>query len=171
MASDNVAYLAMSLDGFLAGPDGSVSFLDDFASDDYGFHDFVAGVGALAMGSTTYEQVLGVGWPYGTLPTLVLTSRDLPKAEGADITFSSEPTGDAIRSFAETTDGRLWIVGGGKVVADGLNAGAIDTIELYVMPLLLGGGTPIAAEAFDGLLTLRESNAFSNGVVKLTYAT
>jgi len=171
MASDVVAYVAVSLDGFIAESDGSVAFLDDFGSDEYKFHDFIDGVGALVMGSATYEQVVGFGWPYGEIPALVLTSRDLPVAEGATIDFSSERTGEAIRSYSSVTEKRVWVVGGGKVVTAALQSGAIDTLELYLMPVALGRGVPLFTEPCEGPLTLVESQDFSNGVVKLVYTT
>ena len=169
MASEVVAYVAVSLDGYIAAEDGSVAFLDDYGTDEFDFHGFFSSVGAVVMGSATYEQVLGWGWPYGDTPGLILTTRDLPVADGADLTFSSEPTGDAIRSYAGITDERLWIVGGGRVIVDGMNAGAIDALELYVMPRILGSGIPLVPEPFDGSLSLVESHAYSNGVVRLIY--
>lgn len=104
MASGVVAYLAVSLDGYIVESDGAVSFLDDLASGEFGFHDFIAGVGAAVMGSTTYEQVLGFGWPYAGTPTLVLTRRELDTPDGANITFSTERTEDAINAFCAKTD-------------------------------------------------------------------
>lgn len=171
MASDVVAYLAVSLDGFIAESDGAVTFLDDFGSEEFKFHDFIDGVGALVMGSTTYEQVVGFGWPYGEIPSLVLTSRDLPIAEGANVEFSSERTGDAIRSYSRVTDKRVWVVGGGKVVTAALQSGVVDSLELYLMPVALGRGVPLFTEPCEGPLTLVESQVYSNGVVKLVYTT
>jgi dihydrofolate reductase len=170
MATDVVAYLAISIDGFIAGSDGAVTFLDDFGSEEFGFHDFISDIGATVMGSTTYEQVLGFGWPYGETPTLVLTSRELEVADGATVTFSSERTGEAIRSFARETDKRVWIIGGGKVVTAALQSGVVDTLELYIMPVALGQGVPLFTEPCEGPLTLIETKAFSNGVVKLVYS-
>ncbi len=170
MASDVVAYLAVSIDGFIAESDGTVAFLDEFGSDEYQFDEFISGVGAAIMGSTTYEQVIGFGWPYGDTPTLVLTSRELDTPEGASVTFSSERTGDAIRTFAKDTDKRVWIIGGGKVVTAALQAGVVDTLELYIMPVALGQGFPLFTEPCEGPLTLVETTAFTNGVVKLVYS-
>jgi dihydrofolate reductase len=170
MATDVVAYLAVSLDGFIAEADGTVSFLDDFGSDEFGYDDFFAGVGAAVMGSATYEQVVGFGWPYGDMPTLVLTSRNIDVPEGANITFSSERTGDAMGVFCATVTKRVWVIGGGKVVTAALQAGAVDTLELYVMPVVLGKGVPLFTEPCEGPLELVESMAFSNGVVKLVYS-
>ena len=169
MATGTIAYVAVSLDGYIAAEDGSVGFLDAYGDADFGFKEFFDSIGGVVMGSTTYEQVLGWGWPYGDTPGLILTTRDLDVADGADLTFSDDDTGDAIRAFAATTAKRLWIVGGGRVIIDGMNSGAIDSLELYVMPDILGAGVPLFPEAFHGTLTLTDSHAFANGVVRLRY--
>ncbi len=169
MATDTIAYVAVSLDGYIAGDGGTVDFLESYGSDEYDFHGFMAQIGGLVMGAATYEQIVGWGWPYGEVPGLVLTNRDLPIAEGAEIEFASGDTGDEIRAYAEKTSDRVWVVGGGRVIVDGMNAGAIDVLEMYVMPVALGAGVPLFPDVFSGTLTLEESKAFSNGVVMLRY--
>lgn len=171
MASQVVAYVAVSLDGYIAGADGSVGFLEQFGTDEYGFHGFFDSVDAVVMGSTTYEQILGFGWPYGDKPGLVLTTRDLETPEGPTISFSEEPTGEAIRDYARTFERRLWVVGGGRVITEGLCDGAIDVLEMFVMPVALGSGVPLFVSPYNGRLDLAESQAFSNGVVRLVYST
>ena len=143
MPAETIAYLAVSIDGYIAADDGAVAFLEEFGSDEYDFPGFLDGVGSLVMGAATYEQILGWGWPYGGLPAVVLTHRELPSAEGASVTFSAVSTGRAIRSLAADTTERVWIVGGGEVVTSGLEAGAIDVLELYVIPVALGSGVPL----------------------------
>ena len=106
-------YLAQSLDGYLAEADGGIDWLEDYEGEaelagadllDGSYEEFIAGIGALAMGSATYEFVLGVGsWPYEGLPTWVFTSRELPAMEGADIRFAS---GDVAPHHAELTAAR-----------------------------------------------------------------
>jgi len=171
MASEVIAYVAVSLDGYIAAEGGSVDFLTEFGSDEYGYDEFIQSVGAVAMGSTTYEQILAWGWPYGSTPGLVLTSRTLGTAEEPEITFSSKDTGEAIATYAEGVTSRLWVVGGGDVISAGLAEGAIDTLELYVMPVVLGSGVPLFTQAYEGPLDLVENVAFSNGVTKLLYST
>ncbi|MFV1999270.1 MAG: dihydrofolate reductase family protein [Acidimicrobiia bacterium] len=171
MASEVIAYVAVSLDGYIAGEGGTVDFLAEFGSDEYEFDEFMESVGAVVMGSTTYEQILGWGWPYGSTPGLVLTSRSLEIAEEPEITFSARATGEAITAYAEGVTTRLWVVGGGDVITAGLAEGAIDTLELYVMPLVLGSGVPLFTEPYEGPLDLVENVAFDNGVVKLVYST
>lgn len=171
MASEIIAYVAVSLDGFIAGDGGSVDFLEQFGTDEYGFHEFFDSIDAVIMGSATYEQILGFGWPYGDTSGLVLTSRDLDVPADTDIRFSSHPTGIAIREYAADFERRVWVVGGGVVITEGLLEAAIDTLEMYVMPVALGSGTPLFASAYSGPLELVESRTFSNNVAKLVYAT
>ena len=145
MASQVIAYVAMSIDGYIAGDEGSVGFLDQFGSDEYGFHEFFDSIDAVVMGSATYEQILGFGWPYGDTPGLVLTTRSLDTPVGPAISFSAEPTGAAIRAYADSFDRRVWVVGGGEVITEGLIQGSIDVLEAYVMPVALGSGVPLFA--------------------------
>lgn len=171
MPTEVIAYVAVSLDGYIAGDGGTVDFLEQFGSDEYEFHEFLDGIDAVVMGSATYEQILGFGWPYEDIPGLVLTTRTLDTPDGPSITFSTEPTGTAIRNFARSYDRRVWVVGGGNVITEGLLQGAIDTLELYVMPIVLGSGVPLFTSEYGGRLELAESKTFSNGVVKLVYST
>jgi dihydrofolate reductase len=171
MSAEVIAYVAVSLDGYLAGDDGAVDFLEQFGTDEYGYHQFFDSIDALVMGSATYEQILGFGWPYGNTPGLVLTTRKLDTPESAEISFSDEPTGIAIRRYADVHDGRVWAVGGGKVITEGLIQGAIDVLEIYVMPVVLGSGVPLFSSPYNSRLDLVDTAAFSNGVVKLVYST
>lgn len=170
MSAEVIAYVAVSLDGYIAGDGGTVGFLEEFGSDEYNFHGFMDSIGALVMGSATYEQILDFGWPYGDLPGLVLTTRTLEVPEGVDITFSSGPTAEAIRDFANTAEKRVWVVGGGKVITDGLIGGGIDILELYVMPTALGSGVPLFSEPYGGPLRVTDQATYNNGAVKLVYA-
>lgn len=170
--TDVVASLALSIDGYVAEVDGSVGFLEKYPIEDFDFDSFVDGIGALIMGSTSYVQAVEWGWMWGDRPTMVLTTRtDLPVPNGADIRFAATPTAAAIRSFSAETPKRLWVFGGGKVVTDGLVGGAIDTLDITVMPEALGSGIPLFADAYDGPMRLIESVAYPNGAFRLVYDT
>ena len=169
---DVVASLAVSLDGYIAEADGSVGFLEKYPIEDYDFDSFVDSVGALIMGSTSYLQAAGWGWMWGDRPTMVLTTRtDLPVPDGADIRFAALPTATAIRAFSAETPKRLWVFGGGKVVTDGLIGGAINTLDITLMPEALGGGIPLFSDAYDGPMRLVESVPYPNGAFRLVYDT
>ncbi len=117
-------YTAMSLDGFIATTDDSLEWLfslGDIAETSY--PDFIRDVGALAMGSVTYEWMLrhAVGpealrpepWPYSQ-PVWVFTTRSLPAVSGADIRFASGDVRPIHAEMVRAANGKnVWIVGGG----------------------------------------------------------
>ena len=142
-ATPVVLYCACSLDGFIAATDGSVGWLDQFSAEgeDYGYAGFLAGVGALVMGSRTYEQVLGFGkWPYADLPCFVTTSRELPVPCGADVRFRAGDDLGALAAESRTAarSRAVWLVGGAALARSMLGAGVVDTLDLALMPVLLG---------------------------------
>jgi len=170
--NDVVASLAVTLDGFVCRDDGSVDYLEKYPIEEFDFAGFLEGIGALIMGSTSYIQAVEWGWMWSDRPTMVLTSRtDLPVPEGADIRFSSQPTAEVIRSFAAETPKRLWVFGGGKVITDGLRGGAIDTLDITVMPEAIGSGIPLFAAAYEGPMKLLDATVYANGAVRLVYDT
>jgi dihydrofolate reductase len=155
-------YTATSIDGFIADANNSLDWLFQFGSDPDdveggapGYAGFIAQVGALAMGSTTYEWILNHEdllahpdrWPY-TQPTWVFSSRSLPRVDGADLRFVS---GDVAAVHAEMTAAsggqNVWLVGGGDLVGQFHDQGLLDEIILTVMPVFLGGGAPLLPRA------------------------
>jgi dihydrofolate reductase len=149
-------FTATTIDGFIADPDNSLQWLFDVEDDPEGnpFPSFFAGVGAFAMGATTYEWILDhealldhpAKWQesYGSTPAWVFTHRDLPPIPGADLHFVS---GDVRPVHAEMTaaaGGRnLWVVGGGELAGLFADAGLLDELVLAVAPVTLGAGAPL----------------------------
>lgn len=141
-------YVASTIDGFIADEHDDLSWLLQFGMEDFseGYDRFFAEVGALVLGSTTYEWVLreGGGWPYGSVPTWVLTHRELEVPEGADVRFVSgpvEPVADAAVAAAGSRN--VWVIGGGPVAAQFLQAGRLDELLITYMPVALGRGRPL----------------------------
>jgi dihydrofolate reductase len=147
-------YTATSLDGFIATEDDSLDWL--FALGEIGetsYQEFIAGIGAIAMGSTTYEWIvrhgdevvaeLGSPWPY-TQPAWIFTHRELPRVEGADIRFVQgdvRPVHDAMRAVAG--DKNIWIAGGGDLAGQFYDAGLLDEMIVQVGAVTLGRGKPL----------------------------
>jgi len=147
-------YTATSLDGFIATEDDSLDWLFPLGDvGDTSYPAFIADVGALAMGSTTYEWMMrhvddvvaevGSPWPY-TQPAWIFTSRKLPTIEGADIHFVQ---GDVQAVHAEMRkaagDKNIWIVGGGDLAGQFFDAGLLDEIIVQVGSVTLGKGKPL----------------------------
>jgi dihydrofolate reductase len=147
-------YTATSLDGFIADPDNSLSWLFTRKRDPNGplnYDEFIAGVGALAMGSTTYEWILDhesadkepAKWPYD-IPCWVFTHRQLPVVPDARIEFTSADVKVVHREMVAAAGERnLWIVGGGDLAGQFADAGLLDEVIVSIAPVTLGGGAPL----------------------------
>lgn len=171
MSGARVAYIAASLDGFIARADGSVDWLDRFQGADYGYDAFLAGVELLVMGRATYDQLMRFGaWPYAGKHCLVLSRRGLAAAPAGVEAW----TGDAASLAAHLValDQRVWVMGGGKLIAGLLAEGAITELDLFVMPELLGRGIPLFAGGHPPAMSVRlmETQNWPNGAVRLRYA-
>ncbi|WP_341251723.1 dihydrofolate reductase family protein [Euzebya pacifica] len=166
---------ATTLDGYLADDHDSLDWLfvqdiDEEGPNNHGA--FMEGVGSLVMGATTYLWVLdhlatsGEAWPYASLPSWVMTHRDLPTPDGADIRFATADDEMAVKAvhadLVEAADGKdVWVVGGGALAADFAAAGLLDDIVVSIAPVTLGSGRPLLPRPFDlELLELDRNRAF-----------
>lgn len=166
-----IAYIAVSADGYIADAGGGLDWLAAYDARAYGYDAFLASVGTIVMGRATYDEVLRQGaWPYPGKTAFVLTSRALPEP----------PAGADVRAFADVrelaaairTPGGpdVWIEGGGRTLRGLLDLGAVDRLDLFVIPVLLGDGTALFPRAGTRRsLTLESTRAFPDGVVALSY--
>lgn len=160
-------YTASSLDGFIADEQNSLDWLFPQEQDESGplnYDDFFAGIGAVVMGSTTYEWVLGYEdgkWPYD-LPAWVMTSRDLPKAADT-VRFASGDVRSVHEQMTAAADGKdLWVVGGGELAGQFADAGLLDELIVYYAPVTLGAGAPLLPRKLDlRLEELAQNKAFA----------
>jgi dihydrofolate reductase len=137
-----VLYIAASLDGRIATADGGVGWLDPFAAVDSGYEDFMADVGSVVLGRSTYDQALTFDpWPYPRQRTVVLTHRPLEPDPPARVEADDGSDLPALlaRLRAETP-GRVLLVGGGEAVGAFLDADLVGELLLFVMPVILGAG-------------------------------
>lgn len=143
-------YTATTIDGFIADSDNSLDWL--FAvedSRDNPFGDFFAGVGAFAMGATTYAWVREhepTSWQefYGDVPAWVFTHRSPPPIPGAALSFVSGDVRPVHAAMTVAAAGKnIWIVGGGDLAGAFADAGLLDELILGVAPVTLGAGAPL----------------------------
>jgi len=144
-------YTATSVDGFIATEDDSLEWLFPLGDiNDTSYPDFIAKVGALAMGSTTYEWMLrhavkveggtGAPWPYKQ-PTWVFTHRRLQAVKNADIRFVQGGVADVHAEMIEAAAGKnIWVVGGGDLAGQFYDAGLLDEAVIQVASVTLGKG-------------------------------
>ena len=163
-------YMAVSLDGFIASPDGSVRWLEAYDPYEVGFGEFLASVDAIVMGRRSYDQMLAFGpWPYGGKRTIVVTRRPLNAA-----TPDTEATADAVADLADRlaaeSAGDVWIFGGGEIARAFLAAGRLDTLELCIVPVLIGDGIALFGPGIPPRgLCLTMTQPYANGLVRLDY--
>jgi dihydrofolate reductase len=175
-------YTASSLDGFIATVDHSLLWLFQLGDiNDTGYPDFIKQVGALAMGSSTYEWMLrhvlkqggndGAPWPY-TQPTWVFSTRPQPGIPGADLRFVQGDVRPVHEQMRGAAGGRnIWLVGGGDLVGQFHDAGLLDEIIVQVGSVTLGAGKPLLPRqiAFPPLKLL-SARAIGPGFAELRYA-
>jgi dihydrofolate reductase len=167
-------FVAATLDGFIADPDDGLEWLFAFNDSVPGvYEEFIAGVGAVAMGSGTYDFMLRESpdsWPYDDLAAWVFTSRELPGYEGADVRFVDGAPRDHAAAMREAAgDRHVWLVGGGRLAAQFVADGLLDELWVCVMPVVLGEGIPLFAGGVPGELELTSTRTFPRGVVELRY--
>jgi dihydrofolate reductase len=165
-------YTATSLDGFVADENHSLDWLFTRQQDRSGalnYADFIAQVGAIAMGSTTYEWILDHdragkdpvdwNWPY-EVPSWVFTHRELRVVPAADIKYVSGDVAPVHAEMAAAAAGRnVWIVGGADLAGQFADAGLLDEVIVYVAPVALGAGAPLLPRRLE----LRPEEISRNG--------
>lgn len=141
-------YIATSIDGFIAGPDGDLDWLDSVPNpdeNDYGFAAFMGTVDALLMGRRTFETVCGFegDWPYEK-PVFVLsnTLSSVPEHLQGKAEIVSGSVAEALQHVRNRGHQHIY-VDGGKVIQGCLAEGLVDEMILFRLPVLLGGGTPL----------------------------
>ncbi|WP_040339773.1 dihydrofolate reductase family protein [Candidatus Blastococcus massiliensis] len=177
-------FLGMSVDGFIARLDGTLSFLDadgggppddgnaplpdDGAGGDFGFGEFVSGVDALVMGRSTYEFIAPFAeWPYQGRPVHVLSTTLEPGADPRTTVHRS--LDEAVAALAAAGARRVY-VDGGRTVHAFLRAGLITDLTLSRVPVLIGTGlTPFGELAADIPLEHVRTQSFPGGMVQSTY--
>jgi dihydrofolate reductase len=154
-----VYYTATTLDGFLADQDNSLQWLFEVedaepAEGGLAYPDFIAGVGAMVMGATTYEWLQAheqlVEQPgkwrewYGERPCVVFSHRELPLPAGAPVTLASGDVRPVHERLLAAAGGRdLWVMGGGELAGQFADHGLLDEIVATVAPVTLGAGAPL----------------------------
>lgn len=174
-------YTATTLDGFIATEDDSLDWLFALGEpEEPSYPAFIAQVGALAMGSTTYEWLLrnaeqvaaqmGSPWPYQQ-PSWVFSKRTLAPVAGADIRFAA---GDVRRVHeqmrAAAGDKNIWVVGGGDLAGQFYDAGLLDELIVQIGSATLGSGKPLfPRRVSNSALRLVSARQMGTGFVELRY--
>jgi len=170
-------FIAASLDGFIARPNGDIEWLHKEAyttadGDDFGYTEFMANIDALVMGRNSFEKVLNFpSWPYNDTPVVVLSSRkiDIPAELKGRVEVMDTPPDQLIAALSARGKKHLYI-DGGVTIQRFLCADLIDEITLTQIPVLLGDGLPLfTALGREIALELIKSRSADNGFVQSQY--
>ena len=168
-----ILYIAASLDGFIAGSDGDISWLDKYqgGEEDYGYNDFYKNVGTSIMGANTYEKALTLkGGIDNNMPTYVITHKKLQTSADARITLYSGKLPELINKIQQKTEKNIWLVGGGQLTQSFLKEDLIYEIILSTIPLILGEGISLFGSTRKEInLMPTNTKSYQSGIVQTQY--
>jgi dihydrofolate reductase len=170
----NYVYVGASLDGYIAGPNDELDWLDEWShpdDGDYGYGEFMEGIDALLLGRRSFDVVLGFGeWHY-TVPAFVLsnTLTEVPEALSDRVQLCRGPLPDVLEQMAAQGFENVYL-DGANVVQQALAAGLVDELIVTRLPIILGGGISLfgpldSALRFDHV----DTTVFKSGLVKSHY--
>ena len=162
--------VAVSLDGFIAGPNGEYDWIVMDPAIDFAalFKEF----DTVIMGRKTYELATAQGG-HGAMPgmTVVVFSRTLPPAVYKGVRIVNDDPRDVVAALKAKPGRDIWLFGGGELFRSLLTAGLVDTVEVGVMPVLLGSGIPLLPPGATTKLTLTDQKTLpASGIVGLSYS-
>lgn len=166
-----VVFLGISLDGFIAGPGGDLSWLSECAKEssaETGYDALMAQTDALVLGRNTYDSVLRFNeWPFGSKPVYVLTHRPLAPVHGECALQGSIK--EALRTV-QASGAKSIYLDGGEVVQQALQLNLVNELVLSWVPVVLGSGIRLFAEGLTpSRWRLMQSRPFQSGMVQASY--
>ena len=166
-----IAYLATSVDGFIARPEGDVTWLDrPRPADEYGMPAFLRSIDTVIMGRETFESGQRLGGALVEGKRNIVLSRTMPSYGIPGATVENTDPLELANRLRNEKGKNVWLMGGANVFGSFLSAGALDELIIHVVPVLIGTGmslldaTPRSVE-----LKLRSTRRFADGVVRLHY--
>jgi dihydrofolate reductase len=161
--------LGISIDGYIARPDGAVDFL--FMPKDYSMGPFFKTVDACILGRKTYDDSLKMGGSFdGSMKTYVF-SRTQPPGNRNNVTFTNGSPSAIAAEIRSKPGKHVWLMGGGIIIRDFLKEDLVDELYMGVVPTLIGEGIPLFPAGFPQReFELIENKTYSRGLITLRYA-
>jgi dihydrofolate reductase len=161
--------VGISLDGYLARPDGAVDFL--FMPKDYSMGPFFKTIDTALMGRKTYEVAMKMGGPPpGSKMAMYVFSRSLPPGERQAMIFVDCSPAELVSRLRKHPGKDIWLMGGGELARDFLQADLVDELYIGVVPVLIGDGLPLFPAGFPQReFELLENKTYSKGLIALKY--
>ncbi len=165
-------YIAMSLDGYIARPDGDIDWLSSVQreGEDYGYGDFINTVDTVIIGRKTYDKVLsfGVPFPHSDKECYIITRSERPPI--GKIIFYTNNLKDLVASLKGKQGGNIFVDGGAEIVNTMMKHGLFDEYIISIIPVFLGNGIRLFNDARpEESVTLVSAVSFDSGLVQLHY--
>lgn len=160
-----------TLDGYIAGPNGEYDWIPHEPTID--FAGLFAQFDTILMGRVTYEATQQVGAPpFGKKMRVYVFSRTLRPEDHPKVTVVNDDAAGVVAALrAEEGDGEIWLFGGGDLFRSLLDAGQVDSVEVTIAPVLLGGGLPLITPGGPlARLALTGTKTYPSGMVTLSYS-
>ena len=165
-------FIAMSLDGFIAKPDGDIGFLSlvEKEGEDYGYFAFMDTVDTVILGRKTYDKVLSMvaELAYGERDVYILTRT--PRPDSGKIKFYSGDLAELITNLKKQSGKSIFCDGGAETVSQFLQKELFDELVISIIPVLLGDGIKLFGKSLpEQKLQLISSKSFEKGLVQLHF--
>ncbi len=170
------AFIAASLDGYIARPDNSIDWLENASSDateDFGYEAFISTVSCVVMGRKTFERILTFPeWPYRHHRAIIMSSslKTIPKSLGDNVQLFNGTVQEVVQLLEAEGDSHLY-VDGSRVIQDFISAGLLTDLTLTTVPILLGAGIPLFGGPLKKDINVIHlaTKAYHNGFVQTQY--
>ncbi|MFN4291082.1 MAG: dihydrofolate reductase family protein [Permianibacter sp.] len=168
MSADVTLFIAMSLDGYIAGPNDEIDWL--FADRDYGFTPFFDRIDTIIMGRRSYEMSCSFDeWPYPGKRTVVCSRQPRTNSDHR-VSFTNQPLPTVIAQARSAGSCGIWLLGGGQLVRSALQCHSIERIQLAIHPIILGAGIPLFPPGTPQTrLQLQHCQAYDSGLLVAHY--
>jgi dihydrofolate reductase len=161
--------VAMSLDGYIAGPNGEYDWIVNDPEIDFG--EIFSRFDTLLMGRRTYEVMAATGGPPMPGMKTFVFSRTLDPRDHPEVTIVAEEPAETVADLRASPGKDIWLFGGGALFRSFAEARLVDTVETAVVPVLLGGGIPLLPPPAARIgLALTGHKVYKSGIVLLEYA-
>lgn len=162
-----VLNLAVSLDGYIAGPGGEYDWC--FIDADYGMADFLKSVDSTVMGGNSYRLLLEHGAPYPEFTNYVF-SRTEKTSPHPNVVLVSDDIPTFVRSLKQKKGKNIWLFGGSEIIQPLMQEDIVDELILSIHPIILGGGVPLFKSLDERkIIRLTDSITYPSGLVQLIY--
>jgi dihydrofolate reductase len=168
-----IVHIAASADGFIARKDGNLDWLTSRPHPPgfYGMAEWVKTIDLEIMGRKTYEEGLRLGGTFDKKDrTMVFSRSPRPANASPNVQFVNEPVRSLVDRLRSKPGKNIWLMGGGELIADFLDANAIDEFFIGIVPVFIGEGIPLIAPRHRHVqLKLVSAEPFEDGLVMVHY--